>query len=431
MKRLQKQIYSLAFFLVMTLILAAPVYAEVYDYEVEGGNLRFDAATGTVTDCSTTVSSVDIPSEIYGVSVTEIGEKAFMGCDKLSHVGIPSTVTKIGKGAFWGCRQLVSITIPGSVTVLEDASDEFTGIFHQCSKLESVNFLGVVKRIPNYMFRGCESLKSVKLEYGVEEIGRYAFYNCTGLENITFPDSIKSIETRAFQHCTGLTSVTLGSSLKHIEDEAFYETYSLSSLYFRGNAPAATDKMTGYRDYADGVILYYPEGTSGWTTPTWNGYVTRSYVLSDGAPASDAATVDAVPSKSVVLMNGREVTFDSYNIKGSNYFKLRDLAFTLNGTRAQFEVSWDQDLEAVLMTSDERYTLTGGEMRTGSSTSQTGVLNRSKLFLDGQAVDLTAYTIHGNNYFRLRDIGELFNFSVKWDGVNDKVIIDTNTPYGS
>lgn len=429
MKRFHKQVYSLAFFLVMALVLAAPARAEIYDYEVEGGNLRFDAATGTITDCSTTVSSVDIPSEIYGVPVTGIGEKAFMGCDKLLHIGIPSTVTKIEKGAFWGCRQLVSITIPGSVAMLEDASDEFTGIFHQCYNLESVNFLGVVKRIPNYMFRNCESLKNITLEYGVEEIGRCAFYNCTSLESITLPDSIKSIEARAFQHCTGLTSVTLGSGLNSIDEEAFYEAYSLSSLYFRGNAPSATDKMTGYRDYADGVIIYYPEGASGWTTPTWNGYVTRSYVLSDGVPVPAITMVDAVPSKSAVLVNGREVAFYAYNIKGNNYFKLRDLAFTLNGSKAQFEVTWNQDLGAILMTSGERYTLTGGEMETGSSTSQIGMLNSSKLYLDGQAVDLTAYTIQGSNYFKLRDIGALFNFSVEWDGANEKVIIDTNLPY--
>lgn len=430
MKRFHKRIYSLAFFLITALVLAAPASAEIYDYEVEGGNLRFDAATGTITDCSTTVSSVDIPSEIYGVPVMVIGEKAFMGCDKLLHVGIPSTVTKIAKGAFWGCRQLVSITIPDSVTTLEDASDEFTGIFHQCYKLESVNFLGVVKRIPNYMFRNCENLKNITLEYGVEEIGRCAFYNCASLESITLPDSIKSIETRAFQHCTSLTSVTLGNSLKNIDEEAFYEAYSLSSLYFRGNAPSATDKMTGYRDYADGVIIYYPEGASGWTTPTWNGYVTRSYILSDGVPTPETTTVDAAPSKSAVLINGREVAFFAYNIKGNNYFKLRDLAFTLSGSNAQFGVTWNQDSGAVLMTSGERYTPTGDEMGTGSSTSQIGVLNNSKLYLDGQVVNLTAYTIHGSNYFKLRDIGELFNFSVEWDGANEKIVIDTGMPYG-
>lgn len=430
MKMFRRQMDSLVLFLAMALMLAAPAYAEIYDYEVENGKLKFDAATGTITDCSTTVSSVDIPSEIYGVPVTAIGERAFMGCDKLLHVGIPSTVTKIDQGAFLGCKQLVSITIPSSVTTLENASNEFNGIFYQCGNLESVTFLGVIRRVPDYMFKGCESLKTVTLQDGVEEIGQCAFYDCTSLESITLPDSVKSIETRVFQHCTGLTSVTLGGSLKSIDDEAFYETFNLSSLYFRGNAPLATDKMTGYRDSADGVIVYYPEGTSGWTTPTWNGYVTRSYVLSDGIPVPEETTVDAAPSKSAVLVNGKEVAFDAYNIKGNNYYKLRDLAFILRGSNVRFEVTWSQDMGAILMTSGKNYTPTGGEMEPGSSTSQTGVLNSSKLYLDERAVDLTAYTIHGSNYFKLRDIGELFNFSVEWDGANEKVIMDTSRPYG-
>lgn len=432
MKQLYKRLWSPALLLAMVLILAVPAHAEIYDYVMEDGKLKFDAATGTITDCGTSVISVDIPSEIYGVPVTAIGKNAFMGCDRLKHVGIPSTVTKIEQGAFRGCRQLVSITLPSSVTTLEDPSDGYAGIFYQCNRLESVTILGNIKRLSNYMFRDCVNLKNVTFENGVEEIGVSAFYNCNSLESVTIPDNVKRIETRAFQYCPNLTSVTFGSGLEHIDMEAFYETPNLSSLYFRGNAPSATENMTSYRNYAGGVMVYYPEGASGWTTPTWNGYVTRSYVLdgNSGLPSgSETTTVAAAPSKVIVLVNDREVAFDAYNIKGNNYFKLRDLAYTLSGSSARFDVTWSPDLDAILMTSDERYTPVGGEMAMGSSTGQTGVLNNSKVFLDGQAVDLTAYTIRGNNYFKLRDIGELFDFSVEWDDANHKITIDTDKPY--
>ena len=49
----------------------------------------------------------------------------------------------------------------------------------------------------------------------------------------------------------------------------------------------------------------------------------------------------AKPTASTVLVNGKNVAFDAYNIEGSNYFKLRDLAFTLSGTEKQFDVGWD------------------------------------------------------------------------------------------
>lgn len=429
MKRFHKRIYSLALSLAMALILAVPACAEVYDYEVEDGKLRFDAATGTIISCGSSVRAVSIPSEIYGVPVTGIGEKAFQGCGMLTSVEIPATIMRIGQGAFSGCRQLTSITIPGNVLTLEDPSDEFNGIFQDCYKLESITIAGVMKRIPSYAFKNCRSLKNVTLEYGIEELGSHAFYNCSSLESLTLPDSIRSIETLAFQNCPAMTELTLGSGLKIIEREAFYETPNLLSLYFRGNAPVATAEMVGYKGLADGAIVYYPAGSSGWTTPTWNGYVTRVYTASGVTPAPDATTVTAVPTASAVLVNGKKAAFDAFNINDNNYFKLRDLALALSGTGAQFEVVWSQDLGAVLMTSGKSYTPVGGEMAAGSSVSQPGAPNSSKVYLDGQPVELTAYTVHGNNYFKLRDIGRLFNFSVEWNGANQQITIDTGKPY--
>ncbi len=42
---------------------------------------------------------------------------------------------------------------------------------------------------------------------------------------------------------------------------------------------------------------------------------------------------------------------------------------------------------------------------------------------------MTAYTINGNNYFKLRDLGQAFNFGVTWDQENNAVVIDTTQGY--
>jgi len=48
------------------------------------------------------------------------------------------------------------------------------------------------------------------------------------------------------------------------------------------------------------------------------------------------------------------------------------------------------------------------------------------IYVDGQQVSMTAYNITGNNYVRLRDIGQQVGFNVYWaDGVQ----IDTDAPY--
>lgn len=41
-----------------------------------------------------------------------------------------------------------------------------------------------------------------------------------------------------------------------------------------------------------------------------------------------------------------------------------------------------------------------------------------KIYVDGQQVSMTAYNIVGNNFVRLRDIGQQVGFNVYWsDGV--------------
>ena len=49
-----------------------------------------------------------------------------------------------------------------------------------------------------------------------------------------------------------------------------------------------------------------------------------------------------------------------------------------------------------------------------------------KIYVDGQQVSMTAYNIAGNNYVRLRDIGQQVGFNVYWE---NSVQIDTGAPY--
>ena len=49
-----------------------------------------------------------------------------------------------------------------------------------------------------------------------------------------------------------------------------------------------------------------------------------------------------------------------------------------------------------------------------------------KIYVDGQQVSMTAYNIAGNNFVRLRDIGQQVGFNVYWQ---NGVQIDTDAPY--
>lgn len=150
-------------------------------------------------------------------------------------------------------------------------------------------------------------------------------------------------------------------------------------------------------------------------------------VVSDEPAATE--TVMATPTASKVLVNGSSVSFDAYTVTGNNYFKLRDLAKVLSGTGKQFNVSWDSANKVINLVSGSPYTVVGGEMAAGDGKTKQAVVNSSPIYKDGVQVSLTAYTINGNNYFKLRDLGQVFDFGVTWDGTANTIRIDSSTGY--
>ncbi len=139
--------------------------------------------------------------------------------------------------------------------------------------------------------------------------------------------------------------------------------------------------------------------------------------------------VNATVTTAKVLIDGKEVAFDAYNVAGNNYFKLRDLAFAMSGTAKQFEVSWDAASKSVLMESGKAYTPVGGEMAAKGSGNAVGTRSSHNIYLNGKYVDLKAYNIGGNNYFKLRDLGSAMDFGIAWDGSLNQISIDTGAHY--
>jgi hypothetical protein len=140
---------------------------------------------------------------------------------------------------------------------------------------------------------------------------------------------------------------------------------------------------------------------------------------------------EAVPTTSTVLVNGNNIKFDSYNINGNNYFKLRDLAYVLNATEKQFSIGYNEVLNTVSLTSRQPYIAVGGEMEIGDGDNVQTEPTSSTILKNGEVVQLQAYLIDDSNYFKLRDIGELLDFSVEWNGEENSISIDTSKSYVS
>ncbi len=174
----------------------------------------------------------------------------------------------------------------------------------------------------------------------------------------------------------------------------------------------------GYASREERIAIQFNENTNyGWQ---WSPPI--SVWVIDPAPFASYTA-------SKVIVNGVETEFEAYNINGNNYFKLRDVAMAINGTDKQFAVDWDGEKNAISLLSFAPYTPVGGELEKGDGTSKSSIMTTSIVYKDQKPVNLSAYNINGNNYFKLRDLGETFDFDVTWDSVNNCIMIDTANSY--
>ncbi len=215
-------------------------------------------------------------------SITTIGDYAFMGCNKLISIDIPNGVTTIGKHTFNGCEGLKSINLPDGLTTIDDFAfwicrsltsieipDGVTTIgeeaFCGCESLTSIDIPDGVTMIGKDTFNNCKSLIDIKFPERLTTIGEAAFMGCDSLTNIDIPDGVMVLGWNAFSYCDVLTSVKIPDSLTTIGSAAFYMCELLTNVTFEGNVPSTW----GTNAIPATATIYYTEGTTGWTTPTW------------------------------------------------------------------------------------------------------------------------------------------------------------------
>ncbi len=140
----------------------------------------------------------------------------------------------------------------------------------------------------------------------------------------------------------------------------------------------------------------------------------------------------AYASTQTVTVDGKAVEFQMYALKDANgndtnYVKLRDVAATLNGTPAQFEVSWDG---AVNIVTGQPYTPNGSEMSTPFTGDRAYTVPTSETKVNGSAAALESIVLtddsgNGYTYYKIRDLGTALGFTVDWSA-EQGVFIQTN-----
>lgn len=126
-----------------------------------------------------------------------------------------------------------------------------------------------VTSIGDYAFDSCNEMSSISIANTVTSIGRDAFRSCNSLTEISLPENLSRIEAGAFQRNPFIKTVIFPKNTEYIGSYAFAGCYSLSTIYFTGDAPEIADIGTTLDTAAfyecSEITAYYPAGNETWT----------------------------------------------------------------------------------------------------------------------------------------------------------------------
>lgn len=175
-------------------------------------------------------SNIVIPAEHMGRAVTQISDMAFAHNHDIISVMIPSSIKHVGDYAFAWCHNLHAVTFEnhGVQTIGERC-------FIGCDKLTQLYLGDSIRAICEKAFAFCASLRTLALPFGTRTVGHSAFEGCRSLETVILPETLEALPDNMFGACISLTSVSLSSLTRSIGYYAFSYCRNLKHINV-GNA---------------------------------------------------------------------------------------------------------------------------------------------------------------------------------------------------
>lgn len=221
-----------------------------------------------------TDGAVVIPKEYSGLSVTCIGQRAFMNNATLYSVFIPDSITKIYANAFTGSNLAEIVHIPDSVNYIDSSA------FAACQHVRAFNVDPANK---NY----------ISDENGViynKQMTKIIAFPPAFRGDYTIPDGIISIDDLIFMKCPYLTRIYIPSSIVRLgetESSIMYCTSLQRIDVDPDNLFYSSDAAGVLYNKSQTTLLKFPSGKRG-------SYIAPKSVTEIAPEAFDSAVMDEI-----------------------------------------------------------------------------------------------------------------------------------------
>lgn len=147
-------------------------------------------------DADESHKTIEIPEEIDGKKVSEIGDSLFKGNDEVEKVVLPESIT----------------------TILPDA-------FCLATSLKELEINGAVESVGAKAMYGCSKLKTLKFPEGLKTLSGASIAACEKLTDIYLPSTVESVELDNFTLCADPLTIHVpaGSTTEAVVKEAIAE----------------------------------------------------------------------------------------------------------------------------------------------------------------------------------------------------------------
>lgn len=145
--------------------------------------------------------------------------------------------------------------------------------------------------------------------------------------------------------------------------------------------------------------------------------------------ADGAKEMKAVKSSQKITLDKEAVEVAAYNIAGSNYLKLRDVAAIMSGKKKQFNIDYNAERKLIVVETGKPYTKLESDLKPIKEASAKAILSEKAIILNGDDEDIDTAFINETNYVKLRDIAKIANFYVGYDEPTQTVILKSDEAY--